>query len=73
MTILRTISCAVAIGLAVVSSRGEDVFEQDPINYSAAVPDDTISRLAAAIEDGQVAIEHEPGHGYLKALLDELA
>jgi hypothetical protein len=51
---------------------GSDVFEQPPINYSQATPDNSVSRLQDAIECGEVQLQFDPQFGYLPDLLSEL-
>ncbi len=44
-------------------------FERQPILYSRAMPRDSIARLKAELESGQVELSYDKEHGYLPALL----
>ena len=61
-----------AVWLGAVPCISQDTFERDPIRYSLADADSPISRLQTRIEEGQLELEHDRQHGYLKALLREL-
>jgi len=50
---------------------GQDI-EQAPINYSAATPRNTVTRLQERLASGKAKLEFEPDHGYLRSLLREL-
>jgi hypothetical protein len=47
-------------------------FEQPPIVYSSAAPDNVISHLIADVENGRRQLDYDGEHGYLRALLKEL-
>ncbi|MEQ9406765.1 MAG: hypothetical protein RIK87_03525 [Fuerstiella sp.] len=47
-------------------------FERPPISYSETAPCDPVSRLGDRIEAGEVSLEWQPGHGYLRSLLTAL-
>ncbi len=49
-----------------------DDFEKDPIHYSAAEADNTVSRLQQRLAAGQASLTHEEHFGYLRSLLHEL-
>ncbi|NUM55081.1 MAG: hypothetical protein HUU46_15655 [Candidatus Hydrogenedentes bacterium] len=48
----------------------DDEFDAPPIEYGKAVPNNAVSRLQAAIDNGTAALGYEPGIGYVKSLLD---
>jgi hypothetical protein len=50
----------------------QDDFEREPINYSAATPDNVVSRLEARLRSGESDLEFEEHFGYLRAVLREL-
>lgn len=47
-------------------------FEQPPIDYGNARPNDAITKLQEQIDAGDVDLTHEDGLGYLKSVLDVL-
>ncbi len=47
-------------------------FEQAPINYGKAPTHDAVTRLQKQLDAGQVTLEHDEQHGYLKSLLELL-
>ena len=47
-------------------------FEQPPIDYLKAQPDDAITKLQERIDAGEAELEHEDGLGYLRSVLDAL-
>lgn len=47
-------------------------FEQAPIHYATATPDNLVSRLQARLDAGEVTLKHDEHAGYLKAVLEEL-
>ena len=66
------VRCAMIAALAVVSSaRGQD-WEQEPIRYSQAQPENRVSRLFERVASGEVELAHEQHFGYLRSLLKEL-
>ena len=63
-----------------LSSRAEDFqgathpvpYDEAPINYSAATPDDPIARLQARLDAGEAKLKFDNELGWLPALLDAL-
>lgn len=53
------------------SARGSD-FEREPILYSAATPDNVISRLQQRLNEGKESLAFDPDKGYLPAVLKAL-
>jgi hypothetical protein len=64
-------ACLISV-LAAYPVSAQDSFEQEPISYSDAEPDDALSRLAAKVEAGDVQLEYAEPRGYLDTLLREL-
>lgn len=59
------------LALAATAARGQD-FEQPPINYSQAKPDNRVSQLFDQIAAGTKQLDFDERFGYLPALLAEL-
>ncbi len=51
---------------------GQLTFESPPIDYENAPTTDRIVRLQAAIDRGDVTLEHDDAHGYLRSVLEQL-
>lgn len=66
----RLSSLALAGCLAACAHAQE--FEQEPIRYSQAKPDNRVSRLIERVAAGEAKLEHEEHFGYLRALLSAL-
>ena len=47
-------------------------YDDDPIRYSDAAPDNAVNRLQEKIDRGDIQLKWDPEHGYLPALLKEL-
>jgi hypothetical protein len=47
-------------------------FDQPPINYSKATPDNVVSRLQGRLDAGRARLGYEDEHGYLRSVLKEL-
>ncbi|MFO1065712.1 MAG: hypothetical protein U0892_17765 [Pirellulales bacterium] len=47
-------------------------FEQAPIEYGKKPASDRVTKLAKAVESGQVQLKYDPAFGYLPALLEAL-
>jgi len=62
----------VASGLAPAIVLAQD-FEQPPIAYSTATPDNLVSKVIGEVESGRLELAHEGERGYLPALLKALA
>jgi hypothetical protein len=70
--ILRLSIGAAAVWIAGGHGLAQDTFDRAPINYRSAQVSDAVSRLRTRIEKGEIALDDDPQHGYLKALLREL-
>jgi hypothetical protein len=57
---------------AVVKNQGYLPFADEPINYRSSDLDDPIARLEKRLERGEVSLNYEPRHGYLRSVLDIL-
>lgn len=51
------------------SARGDNPFDQPPIEYSKRTPNDCVSQLQARLESGQQQLEFQEKLGYLPAVL----
>jgi pimeloyl-ACP methyl ester carboxylesterase len=47
-------------------------YEQPPVSYSIAQPDNRVSKLLERIHAGSARLAHEPGFGYPRSVLWEL-
>ncbi len=64
--------CAAACAEDFQGSTHQLEYEQAPIQYRDAQPDDAVSRLSAKIADGSLQLRWDPERGYLPALLEAL-
>ncbi|MCA9075793.1 MAG: hypothetical protein KDA93_12215 [Planctomycetaceae bacterium] len=65
----------IAVTLIVLTSHEANAqldFEAAPINYETAAESNRIAELAVRIEKGEVTLEYDKEHGYLKSLLAHL-
>jgi len=65
VVVAATVLGSVAVGQG-------DEFEREPIQYSKATPDNSITRLQARLDGGSARLNYEPGFGYLRSVLEEL-
>jgi hypothetical protein len=71
--LIPLLAVAPAVGLfALRPASADEVYEQDPIRYSAARVDDPVARLQKRIDAGKAKLTFDDKHGYLTALLAEL-
>jgi hypothetical protein len=56
----------------VVKNQGYLPFADAPINYRSESLDDPIAKLERRIQSGEVKLDYEPVHGYLRSVLDAL-
>lgn len=70
--VLLRLACFVGVGIPGGLLTAEDDFERPPINYSAATPNNRVSRLQARLNDRSFQLSRESVHGYLPALLAAL-
>ncbi|WDS36999.1 hypothetical protein [Pseudoxanthomonas sp.] len=52
-----------------VTNQGFVPFSGEPINYRTAPLNDPVAKLEKQLEAGKVALDYEPGHGYLRSVL----
>jgi hypothetical protein len=79
--ILASIGCAFvagwlalpAHGQIAVKNQGYVPFSEEPINYRSENLSDPVAFLQKKIDRGEVKLEYEPKHGYLRSVLDRLA
>ena len=55
-----------------VRNQGYVPFSDEPINYRTQEVTDPVARLQKSLDRGDVQLDCEPTHGYLKAVLDKL-
>src|ERR1019366_2089097 len=55
-----------------VKNQGYVPFSEEPINYRAEVHD-PVANLQKRLDRGEVTLQYEPQHGYLKSVLEQLA
>lgn len=73
-------ACAIAAGLAslpahgqiAVKNQGYVPFSEEPVNYLSDNLRDPIALLQKRIDKGEVRLDYEPQHGYLKSVLQKL-
>ena len=61
-----------ALGQIAVQNQGYVPFSDAPINYRTHPVTDPVAKLQAAVDRGDVKLDYEPKHGYLKSVLDTL-
>ncbi|VAX38198.1 hypothetical protein MNBD_PLANCTO02-260 [hydrothermal vent metagenome] len=59
-------------GLLIAAQCFASSFEESPINYHKAPVSNPISKLQKKIDSGEVKLEYDETHGYLKSVLKEL-
>ncbi|MBV9742909.1 MAG: hypothetical protein JO099_04040 [Acidobacteriia bacterium] len=64
--------CLPALGQIAVKNQGFVPFSDEPINYRAEVHD-PIAELQRRLDRGEVTLDYEPRHGYLKSVLEKLS
>ena len=60
------------MGIAVQRAFGQVEFDREPIGYSSLPVDDAVSRLQQRIDAGELKLDFDQQHGYLRAVLKEL-
>jgi hypothetical protein len=63
--------CLAGLPLCAAPAGAQD-FEQEPVSYSRATPDNRVWRLIADLQSGKKILPHDAHFGYLRALLAEL-
>jgi hypothetical protein len=71
MCLIAYLLFSVGSGWMVRQTNGQD-FEQEPIRYSQAEPDNCISRLMERLKSGDAKLAHDDEFGYLRSLLAAL-
>lgn len=73
-----TVICVLALGWLpagaqiAVKNQGFVPFSDEPINYRAAKISDPVAQLQERMDRGEVKLEYEPQHGYLRSVLEKL-
>jgi len=65
------LAASLALAASAPAVRSQD-YEQEPIRYSQANPDNRVSRLLTELETGAKTLDYEEGRGYLPSLLAAL-
>ena len=60
------------LGLIALDAHGQISFDREPINYATAKVTDPISKLQKRIDAGELELQFDEQHGYLKSVLKEL-
>ena len=60
-------------GQIAVKNQGYVPFSEEPINYRSENLTDPVALLQKRIDQGEVKLDYEPKHGYLKSVLEKLA
>ena len=58
-------------GQVAVRNQGYVPFSEEPINYRGPVHD-PVAQLQERLDSGRERLDYEPGHGYLRSVLDKL-
>jgi hypothetical protein len=61
-----------ALAQIAVKNQGYVPFSEEPINYRSEVHD-PVANLQKRLDRGEVTLQYEPQHGYLKSVLEQLA
>ncbi len=64
--------CWLALVGFVPAAWGQLSYEQPPINYGSATPEDAVQDLLRRVEQGQAHMEYTPHHGWLASVLEAL-
>ena len=79
MTLTRSIPAFLTLGLLygqsskpVIKEQGYLPFADAPIYYRSENLTDPVAKLQKELDRGAVKLEYEPGHGYLRSVLDAL-
>src|SRR3984885_265496 len=72
LAILAGWAAVPARGQIAVRNQGYVPFSDDPINYRPHEVTDPVAKLQKLLDRGDVKLEYEPKHGYLKSVLERL-
>src|SRR5579862_1007338 len=61
-----------ALAQIAVKNQGYVPFSDEPINYRTRLVTDPVAHLQKLLDHGDVKLDYEPKHGYLKSVLDKL-
>src|SRR5277367_2727381 len=62
-----------ASGQIAVKNQGYVPFSEEPINYRSENLTDPVALLQKRIDRGEVTLDYQPQHGYLRSVLEKLA
>lgn len=71
LPICRGMAALTVVLVALAPARAADI-DAEPIHYSTARPDNAVERLRESLRTGQVKLEFDDDHGYLRSLLRAL-
>jgi hypothetical protein len=66
-----TLLIVIALG-ATARAQSDSFYEQEPIRYSAPDVNDPVARLQKRLDSGEVKLNYEDAHGYLRSVLELL-
>src|SRR5262245_53261151 len=61
----------IVLSAILAPARASDI-DAEPIHYSTARPDNAVERLREGLRSGQVKLDYDEDHGYLRSLLQAL-
>src|SRR5947209_2505276 len=59
-------------GLVAVRNQGYVPFSEEPINYRSENLKDPVARLQTKLDSGEISLDYDDQHGYLRSVLDKL-
>ncbi len=68
----RSMVIAICFSLNASKAAAQIRFEREPVSYSAAQPENEVTRLITKIDSGAVRLQYTQSHGYLESLLEHL-
>lgn len=67
-----TVVCSNALAQIAVTNQGYVPFSEAPIRYRVTPVNDPVAKLQNRLDEHETTLRHEPGHGYLKSVLEQL-
>jgi hypothetical protein len=68
----RVLLLLALLGQIAVRNQGYEPFSDEPISYRTTPVNDPVARLQQRVDRGEVRLEYDEQHGYLKSVLREL-
>src|SRR5215212_9727409 len=69
---LWAVTISSVLAALTASLRAGEIYEEEPIRYSAAPAADPVARLQSRLERGETKLNYDDTTGYLPSLLKEL-